>query len=142
MGNSIRANWHVADLDLPDGDPMTEMSQLQSEGTVIDLTATGASLQSSLQAQLRLEGRVTNRGDGCELKWEDRHVLQGGGSFSCYTCPHFSDERLICRVGRKQMDLIEQLAALRIVDSLETEIAAAHARHIEECVELADFALA
>jgi hypothetical protein len=155
MGNSIRANWHVADLDLPDGDPMQDMSELQSAATIFDLNVTASDLQDQLDAALRKEGRYFERSknnDGsslaCDIKWSHPHMLAGeGGSLTCYNCPHFTasnDDALsvICRLGREQCDLVEQLAGRRLADSLDTELAAAFARDLEASAELADFALA
>lgn len=145
MGNSIRANWHVAELDLPDGDPMQEMSELKSTGSVIDLSATSADLQAKLHSYMRWENRVQAReGDqGCDLKWEPQHLLAGqGGSLTCFNCPHADTERVICKIGRSQCGLVERIAGLKIVDSLDAIVGAAHARAFAASAELADYALA
>jgi hypothetical protein len=147
MGNSIRANWHVGDLNLPDSDPLQEMHELESSATVIDLTTTEAELRANLQTYLRWEGRVQSRGNGeqgCELKWQPQHMLAGqGGSLTCFNCPHADpEERVICKIGRSQCALVEEIAGLKIADKLDAVIGAAHARAFAASAELADYALA
>jgi hypothetical protein len=146
MGNSIRANWHVAELDLPVGDPMQEMTELKSAGQVIDLTETRAELQAKLQPLIRWEARVDARegNQGCDLKWEPQHMLAGqGGSLTCFNCPNADpDNRVICKIGRSQCGLIERIAGLKIADSLDAIVGAAHARAFAASAELADYALA
>jgi hypothetical protein len=122
--SSVKTNWHLGDLELPDdSDPMAEIAELKS-GDPIDLSQSVAQLEADLQRTLRRESRVFNTFNGleCRLKWAKSHKLQGGSKNSCFTCPHYrgdargeeNDGRaLICRIGREQEGLVIELDMLK-----------------------------
>lgn len=155
--SAARCNWHIGDLGLPDDtDPLQEISQLQSTAATIDLTVSEADLFEMLEDLIDHEGRYflySKDEDGvtplqCELKWTPQHIISSAsGSLNCYNCPHHEGDKakaksLICALGRRQQNVVEQIRGLRIADSLEAELVAAYARDIEESAELAEFVLA
>jgi hypothetical protein len=147
--SSVKTNWHLGDLELPDdSDPMAEIAELKS-GDPIDLSQSVAQLEADLQRTLRRESRVFNTFNGleCRLKWAKSHKLQGGSKNSCFTCPHYrgdargeeNDGRaLICRIGREQEGLVIELDMLRRGDQLDGDFIAAVELDIDRSMELAE----
>lgn len=151
MAGAVRADWHLGDLDVPEGDAHQEIAQLQSDATVIDLSKSEADLSGELAALLDKEGAYAHRSVDehgraleCHLKWQAHHVLMNPeGSLSCYGCPHYTEDRqearsLLCALGREQEDVLEALRGVQLAGSLEAEMAAAYGRDIDSCAELAE----
>lgn len=128
---SVKANWNLADLDVSDaGDPMQDISN----GKLIDLHRSEAEIFAELKDALSLEGylwRVPKL--RCPMKQEDNK----GQKPPCATCPEYDPEGPIgrlCKVGVKQVDLLEELDAAHSNDTLDAEL---DSRLHEECEELA-----
>lgn len=92
---AVRANWHLGDLDLPEGD-QSYMSQLQSTAKVIDLSQSEAELIAEFDDLLTQESRysayaVDENGAAleCAVKQEPGHKIQGGTATSCFRCPSY-----------------------------------------------------
>lgn len=151
MGGAIRADWHLAELDALDvAAAGAEIAELQSVATVIDLSKSEAELTEEFRALVREEGLYAARATDehgapleCRLKWQDHHLLMSEkGTLSCYGCPHHTADRrearsVLCALGRRQEDVLETIRGVRLADSLEAELAAAFARDIDACAELA-----
>jgi hypothetical protein len=147
---NVRADWHFDALEQAladaDSDPASEIAQLKSEGTVIDLTPTRtlAEVQGDLNALLKSEGRYAEYAHlECPLKWDKGHKLMGGQSNSCYRCPEYTENReharsLLCSLGRQQEDLCEEMTQVLVPRKLDLELVAAHCRRIDAGQELAD----
>lgn len=143
-----RCDWHLASLVLPDdGDPLAEIEELKS-AAMLDLTRSPEEIRAALARLVAREGRYGDAGlPLCDLKWEDRHVLQGGAGLSCFNCPHYvddaKDERYaVCSLGRQQEGLLGELKAYQGTDSLDGELLAAHWAVIEESASVAEAVLA
>jgi hypothetical protein len=140
------ADWHLGDLDdLSDfnlGDPMEQIRQLQSEGTLVDLNRSAPDVSADLQRSILKEGRMSSQaGIECDLKWEPGHYLMGGSETSCRTCPFFTEnpERplsVLCRIGREQEDLVSELHVIQGNGSLDDELWAAYSRDMDAVEEL------
>lgn len=145
---SLQANWHVGDLVLPDVDPLQQMSQLQSDATVIDLTGTTGEIEARIAESVEKEGRYEEScGLSCALKWKSDHRLMGGRATSCHVCPQFTqnpDEArmLVCRLGRRQERLLDALEARKTAEALEREFIEAVERDLDASEELAEAHLA
>lgn len=151
-----RCDWHVGDLDLPDVDPLQEITTLIATSEVIDLTTTEPDLIALLDRLVDKESRYfafSKDDDGvtplqCELKWTRNHALTSPvGTLNCFNCPHHvadkaSAKSLICALGREQHNVVEQIRGIRIADDLETELMARYSRDHEESAELAESWLA
>lgn len=147
MSGTITANWHLGDLDLTGDDPESDIMDLKRSATVIDLTRGRPEINERLDVLADRESRLAAQGTECELKWKPEHRLMGGHGPSCYTCPHFTQSgddpcSNVCRIGREQTDLLEELAAVSDLDGLDRELADALTRDIGACEELAEAALA
>lgn len=157
MATSVRANWHVGDLDLSDDtDPLREIEQLKSEAPVIDLSKGVAELSAELVETIEREAAYwrSARDDdgerplGCSLKWSPQHFLMDEEQgLSCFNCPHHvadprSARSLICALGRKQHELVEMIRSYAVAETLDDELVAAFAADIEAGAELAEMALA
>lgn len=130
MSGSIRANWHIAALRVPEGedDPFD-----MTEGTVIDLTQSVATLNDRLVKLCRAESRMYEWGIRCDLKQ--------GQDMSCHACPQFTaDENdplaSLCHVGREQEDLIAQLKSVHTIESEFEEMV--ERTGVAEALELAE----
>jgi hypothetical protein len=140
----VRTNWHLDALDLPDdSDPMQQIAELKSHAAVIDLSQDEAMLRAELRGSLGLEAFLYREYDGlcCELKLADSHVVMGGSGLSCYGCALYTKDpsevrSLICREGRRQEDILGQLAALTQASRLDHELMAAHEDHLAACDDL------
>lgn len=154
MSGITQANWHLDALDLSeDDDPAGDIMALKATADVIDLTRDRAAVQADLDRLAAREARMADNvgvdgmvGVECELKWKPEHKLMGGHGPSCYTCPHFTADgdnarSAICRIGREQHDLIEELGVTTTLDALDAELVAMVARDIDAAEELAGVAL-
>lgn len=107
---SVRANWNLADLDVPDSDPMQDISN----GKLIDLTRTEAQIQADIAESLSAEEylwRVPKI--RCPMKQEDTPITQ---TPPCATCPEYDPDGPIgrlCKVGVRQVDLLAELEGVR-----------------------------
>lgn len=103
----MRANWHVADLAVPAGDPFAV--DVEEVGTPIRLDGERASLDRQLVDLIREEGHLFEAGITCPIK--DRKDT------CCNACPvHHHDELVgrLCDVGRAQERICTQLAVERL----------------------------
>lgn len=121
----VKANWHLADLDVDDSDPL-DIRQLAKP---INLSGTIPALERELQASLRIEGRKYAQGVYCELKFEE----DWPNTFTCRTCPKRTEDPdnpmfSVCTMSLRQMDIIEELQAARLggQDAVLEALAAAH----------------
>lgn len=132
-----RANWHLADLTLPEGDPMQEISQLKSKATVIDLERGRAEIFEELKVTLRREGEYAAAGVTCSLK-----AVQGGEYNACDGCRFFTDDTddaraFLCVLGRCQNRLVDELHAITAAERLDDALMAAYENDEAACTELA-----
>lgn len=102
---SIKAEWRLAELDLPSDDPFDAV--ILSTGLTVDLTGNETEIHDGLRQTLNMEGRLFNRGVTCDLK---------DGGQDCLTCHHFTSERTearmpLCRLGRDQRVLLQRAEA-------------------------------
>jgi hypothetical protein len=139
---SVRADWHLADLVLPEGDPMQEIAQLKSEATVIDVSRTSAVLLEELGETLAKENAYDHySGLRCDLKW----TAEGGERNPCRTCPHFeakgsnpdSAMDLLCALGLEQETILDEYHALRALEALDAELAVSYESDVAACEEMA-----
>jgi len=139
---SVRANWHLEGLVLPDGDPLQAIAQLKSGARVIDLTRGEDEIRVEFMAALQRENDFSVRaGLECDLKWK----LDGQSDLRnpCYDCPHFTKDHenearaLLCELGRHQNDLLDALDALHVSDALDHELAAVFEVEAAAAAELA-----
>lgn len=133
-----QANWNLTDLVLPEGDPMREISELKSNAKVIDLTRGEPEIFADLQASLVRESRFDQIGLRCDLKW----TVDGGQRNPCDSCPHFmtdttEDARgVLCRLGRAQNRLLDELGAVKAAERLDEALVAAYEADGAACDEL------
>jgi hypothetical protein len=118
--SGVRANWHLADLDVSDDDPMQDIADV---GCAIDLTRPDAEIIADIQSTFRVEHTLQKvHGTTCAIK-------ANAASPPCWTCPQFradsSPAGRLCALGRKQADLEhEAQSASRIrTDALARELA-------------------
>lgn len=133
---SVRANWHLADLQAADdADPMSDLLNMAKP---IDLSQDHARLNAELKSLIRAESSIWERtGIDCELKFQP--------GWDCRTCPHRRKSPKdgtpfdICQIGVHQNEILEQM---RLHDEItELEEAALQRVLAEECDELAEYAL-
>jgi hypothetical protein len=135
--SGIRANWHLRGLDLSDdGDPVQHIMDIAKP---IDLSEDRAKLSEQLSRLLKMEAVVYDKhGVECDIKWS-----HNGRRPPCLTCPHSKAEApdgggylgTICRIGRKQIRVLDQLDRHTEVEALEDMAEAAFLA--DECEELA-----
>jgi hypothetical protein len=120
-----RANWHLADLDLDDSDPL----DIRTVAKPIDVRGDVAALQRELAASLRIENRKAEQGIFCQLKLSEDWPT----GYSCRTCPHRSEDpenpmAAICAMSMRQIDIIEEIGVLRMgsEEALGQALADAH----------------
>lgn len=135
---ATQTNWHLEALVLPEGDPMAEIAQLKSGATVIEIRERDAVLADLAQAVRRENGYAVHADLHCDIKFRDN-----GRVPPCYDCPHFTADfendalALLCRLGRGQVDLIEELDAIRAVEELDALMLTSYERDVAACEELA-----
>jgi hypothetical protein len=103
----VRANWHVAELDVATDDPFAV--DVEEVGLPIRLDGERASLDRQLVDLIRAEGVLFEAGITCSIK--DR------SDTCCSACPLFKrDGRLapLCDVGRRQEQVCTRLAVRRV----------------------------
>lgn len=118
--SGVRANWHLASLDLDDDDPMQDIADI---GRAVDLTRTDEEIIQDLQSTMRIEHTLQKvHGTTCSIKAE---AVQP----PCWTCPHFradsSPAGRLCQLGRKQADLEHEARSTSRIrtDALARELA-------------------
>lgn len=126
----IRANWHLSDLDLPQGDGL----DIEALAVEIDLRQDPAELHATLARLVRKESDFYGMGITCDLKQEQDQ--------SCYRCPMFTEDpnntlSCLCRLGRQQEDVLVALDRHRGIGGREFADLA-EAAHIPEFLELAE----
>lgn len=131
----------MADEDL---DPAQQIAQLKSKGTRLDLTRPIEEIQAELHASLVHEGRYAENANlECSLKLDSGHAIWGGKANSCYTCPHYTEDRnvarsLLCALGRRQEDLLAEMRMVLAPEMLDKELVREYVRAIEPGAELAE----
>ena len=107
---TVRANWHLATVDVDDSDPFAddvsieEAVHVPTVGLPIDIHASKESYEVRLSETLRYESRLFNEGVDCEIKLHD--------DMTCFACPLYEGDRgdtpkaRLCRLGREQDTLI------------------------------------
>lgn len=136
---ATQTNWHLDALVLPEGDPMAEIDQLKSEAERIELMRTEDEVLAEFTAAVKREAGLADYGGvECDIKFAAM------GRPPCYECPHYVDITrtdnplgLVCQVGRRQVDLLDELEAIRAPARLDNELAAAFEREQAACEELA-----
>jgi hypothetical protein len=108
---SVKANWHLAKLEMDDQDPM----DIRQFATPIDVGGQEARLHRELAASLRIEARKYEAGVSCELKSEHNWPDE----WSCRTCPERTEDHddplaIICSMSMRQIDILEEIALLRV----------------------------
>jgi hypothetical protein len=106
---SIKAEWHLSELELGEGDPFDNV--ILSTGLTVDLTGSEADIYEGLKRTIDLESRLFNRGITCDLK---------DAGQDCLACPKFTgdpgESRMpLCRLGRDQRTLIRRADSMRQV---------------------------
>lgn len=102
MNGPIRADWHLAALDLPDdGDDPFDIAEV---ATVIDLSGAVPRISEELKLLERREARHNRNGVTCSMR-------QGGQD--CRSCPDFTEDpfdpvHFLCRIGRRQEELADE----------------------------------
>lgn len=142
---SVKANWHLADLDLPTADPMA-ISALQA-APVIELDGERAKITATLHASLKRESNYQRMfGLSCDMKW----TVDGGDASldrnPCRSCPHFTaddqEERsLLCLLGREQEDIIDAFYLTVAAAGLEDAFLAPYEAEFDSAHELAEAVL-
>lgn len=134
--SGVKANWHLASLDVDDDDPMQDIADM---GTAIDLTRTDAEISLDIQRTMRMEHVLLSaHGTKCDIK-------EAALDPPCWSCPHFRSDSSpagrLCALGREQADLIHEMdttARLRH-QALAGELAATYlTTDVREARELAD----
>lgn len=110
----VKASWHTADVMIDDADPFADDTPLDEAvhvptvGLPIDVNADRASLDARLADTLRMEGRLSDQGVTCEIKWSPEAT--------CFACPIYQGDdgehahARLCRLGREQDTLLTLLA--------------------------------
>lgn len=124
-----QANWNLAALVLPEGDPMDAITELKSSATVIDLSRDEAEIHADLKRSLIAESRYDANGLSCDLKWTE----DNGQRNPCDTCPHYRERTtetdamaVLCRLGRSQNALLDELAAVKATERLDEALCAVY----------------
>lgn len=143
---TVKANWGLGALDLPESDPMAAIAQLQSVGRVIDLSRGSAELLDELKDTMRQEGRFeTNLALSCPDKW----TVEDGGELSrnpCRTCPHRTTDpadpmTLLCALGMKQETILDSYFAACSREALDASLISAVEADLDAAHELAEAVL-
>lgn len=138
---TIRANWHLGDLDLPDEPAAAHILALQSMPT-LDLRSSDDIIAAFQATVLKEEGFASVLYQECDLKWS---VLSADGSARnpCRTCPMFCTDKddpdsLLCTLGREQEDLLDAYVAAKAMEGLDGEMLAVVERRFDAAAELAE----
>jgi hypothetical protein len=128
---------------------MGEIAQLKSEGVELDLTRSVEEIHEALARSLGREASFMAGGviPACDLKWQSDHIINGGRSRSCFRCPLYTADTddlksSVCREGRLQEELVNEMRAVLECDSLDAELIHRFESDLEEYAELAEAALA
>jgi hypothetical protein len=134
---ATQTNWNLEALVLPQGDPMAEIEQLKSEAAVIEIRDRDAVL-TDLQETVRREDGYSYWSDlECPIKVRNTSRVP-----PCYGCPEYTADKtdprmLICRLGRQQVDLLEELDAIQAVEQLDLLLATSYEHDVAACEEMA-----
>lgn len=138
---TVKANWHLAELDLPDDDPMAGISQLQS-GRVLDLRKGSDALMEELKDTMRTEARYAQTFDlACEDKWTvDADQMARN---PCVTCPLFTADdlnprSLLCALGRRQESVIDSYLTAKTAEGMDGALLARYEDSFDAAAELAE----
>lgn len=144
---SVRANWHLDALELPEVDAAAEIAELKSAPT-IDLSSDAPELHSDeLATEFRmLVQRERNYADlfgqECAAKWTV--PVEGGGMRNpCRTCPHFchdanDPDSLLCNLGVQQEVVLDAFQTAVVGQRLDRSMLAAYEDRIDAAHELAE----
>ncbi len=147
---SVRANWHLEDLDLPDVDPAAEIAQILT-APALDLSDGNAKLYSDLiaaQFQATVAREAGFAGvlySECAMKWT---VPTGDGTFRnpCRTCPHFCHDSthadsILCSLGVELENLLDAFEAARVAEGLDGDMLRTVEMRLDAAHELAEAVL-
>lgn len=116
--SGVKANWNLADLEVPDSDPMQDITR----GKLIDLTRSEAEIIADINESLSAEEylwRVPKI--RCPMKQDDTPITQMP---PCASCPEYDPDGPIgrlCKVGIRQVDLLTELEAFRQREDVRRE---------------------
>lgn len=103
---TVRANWHIAELDVGDVDALFDDDQrIEEVGVPVPLEE---DLSLRLVELVESEGALFERGVRCEIK--DRPDT------CCHACPLYREDGelgALCQVGREQERVATQLSVER-----------------------------
>lgn len=148
---SVRANWHLADLD-SSGAEGDQFDIMDIADRVIELDSADG-LHAQLSRLVHKEAHFYDRGVRCDLKQNDGRW----SAPACNACPHHDGHvadgadlvGIICRVGRQQEDLVTrlqrierrqlaELTSLAVASGVPQALDAALAANVPEAVDLAE----
>ncbi len=149
---SVKANWHLEDLDLPESDPVAEIAQLTAApAPVLDLSESNDSLHSELVAA-QFQASVAREASlafmlyqECDLKWTVQ--AEGGGHRNpCRTCPLFchdssNPDSMLCNLGIQQEDLLDAFEEARRAEGLDGDMLRLMEGRFDAAHELAEAVL-
>lgn len=123
-----QANWNLGDLRLPEGDPMQEIAQLKSSAKLIDVDRDVPEIYEEFRVMIERESRLSSlSGVECNLKW----TADGGRKNPCDDCSHSTTNTedplsVLCRLGRRQNALIDEMDAVTAAGRLDDALMAAY----------------
>lgn len=108
---------------------MGAISELKSNATVIDLSRSEPEIHADLRKSLAAESHYDRNGLSCDLKWTE----DNGQRNPCDTCPHYTERTtdtdalaVLCRLGRGQNRLLDELGAIRATERLDEALMAVY----------------
>lgn len=139
---TIRANWHLADLDLPDDDTDAALEIMQLQSTPrIDLRSS-VEIAGEFQATVRREATLAFLfSQECDLKWSVE--ADGAMRNPCRTCPMFCNDpahpdATLCQLGVQQEDLLDAYVAAKAGEAVDPGMIAAYEAVTDAAHELAE----
>lgn len=109
---------------------MAAISELKSSAKVIDVERDEAEIFEEFKVLLTRESRLSSLSNlTCDLKW----TADGGRRNPCDSCEHYqarptADNALavLCRLGRQQNALIDEMDAVKAAEKLDEALMAAY----------------
>lgn len=109
----VKADWHLADLAVPQAEQMISLEALADP---VDLDVDDGELRDALVRLVNKEAGFWAKGITCDLKQE-----QG---VNCNHCSVFTDDATelrscLCRLGREQLDIVNLIERRAEMDEAE-----------------------
>lgn len=146
---SVRANWFLAELELPDVDAAAQIAGLQS-APVLDLSGPGplasAALAAEFAALVQREANYSKMfGHECDLKWTVESAE--GARNPCRSCPLYchdtgDPDSLLCKLGIEQENALDAFLGATGAEVLDRDMLRLVEGRFDAAQELAEALLA